>query len=285
VVVHPFGVFVFGAELAIALWLWRLRALPVVLLAVPLVLSYLRLPRRYDPDVGMSAPEAALHALGGSAGGWSFGLAVFAALAAFGAWTLPRTFAVLGLLLIAAPPVLLTVFGKELSPRHLIFVLPVWTTFVAAGLARLPARAAVVAAAVAIAMLGPTAVVDPRTGSSGVASAAAWVREHVRSGDALYPYSPVFLAALPRASVATPLPREPVALERLLRRTKGIRRTLVAIPNGSSWSIIEVGGPFANVPRALARAAPKLHGLARAAALQLYATSTDGTSPQSSSRR
>jgi hypothetical protein len=145
---------------------------------------------------------------------------------------------------------------------------------------------AVAGAAVAVAALGSPAVFDPRTTVTGDTSAAAeWVRGHVQPGDALYPYSPVFLAALPEASVADALPREPVALARMLRRTPGIRRTLVALPNGRSWSIIEIQGPFANVPSALADAAPKLHGLARAAALQLYATSTDGTSPHRSSSR
>src|SRR5262249_59100586 len=123
--------------------------------------------------------------------------------------------------------------------------------------------------AIAVAALAPAAVADPRTSPSTPTSAAAWVRAHVRPGDALYPYSAVFLAALPRASVAQALPREPVALARALRRTHGIRRTLVALPLGQTWTIIVVPGPFRNVPRALARAVPSLHGLARADALQL----------------
>jgi hypothetical protein len=285
--VHPFGVFVFAAQLAVALWLWRLRALTVALLAVPFVLPFLRLPGRYDPKVGMSAPEAALRAVGGSAGGYGVGLAVFAVIAAVGAWTLPRAHAAFALLLIAVPPAALMVAtGDKLSPRHLIFLLPVWTTLVAAGVARLPMRVAVAVVVVAIAALAPTAVADPRDSvTAGTDAPAAWLRTHVRPGDALYPYSAVFVAALPEASVARALPREPVALARILRRTPAIRRTFVAIPNGRSWSILTVEGPFANVPQALARAAPSLHGLARAAALQLYATSTDGTSPQRSSRR
>jgi hypothetical protein len=284
ILVHPFGAFVFAAELAVALWLWRLRALPVALLALMLLLPYLRLPGRYEPEAGMSAPEAAVRALAGSAGGFGAGLAVFTVFAAIGAWTLPRRFAALGLLLIAVPPLVLAAFGDKLSPRHLVFMLPVWTTFVAAGLERMPARTAAAAAVVAIALLAPAAVTDPRTSSADVAPAAAWVRTHVRSGDMLYPYSPVFLAALPHASIAESLPREPVALARLLRRTHG-RRTLVAIPHRTTWTILVAPGPFTNVPHALARAAPTLHGIARAAALQLYATSTEGTSPQSSSSR
>src|SRR5919198_1331047 len=75
-VIHPFGIFLFAAELAIAMWRWRLRALPATALAVPLVLPYLRLPGRYDPEIGMSAPEATLRALGGAAGGYGVGLVV-----------------------------------------------------------------------------------------------------------------------------------------------------------------------------------------------------------------
>lgn len=285
ILVHPFGVFVFGAEFAVAVWIWRLRALPAALLAAPLVVPYLRLPGRYSPDAGMSAPEAAVRALGGSAGGWSVGLAVAAVFAAVGVWTLPRRFAMLGILLLAGPLLALTAFGDQLSPRHLIFVLPVWTTFVAAGVARTPARLAVAVAAVALGFLAPTAVADPRTSTSDPTEAASWVRANVRPGDALYPYAAPFLAALPRASVAHGLPREAVALRRALTRTPDIRRTLVAIPNGNTWTILAIRGPFRNVPPTLARAATHLHGLARAAALQLYATSTEGTSPQSSSSR
>ena len=153
------------------------------------------------------------------------------------------------------------------------------------------------------------------------AALGAWVGAPVpQAGDALYPYSPVFLAALPRTALA--LPREPVALERILDRTHGIRRTLIAIPDGRAWSVLVVPGPFTNVPQALAAEVHEAHGIARAAALQLYdaadqsferlrskqsgldgrprkagssslrrrqvgayATSTEGTSPQSSSRR
>jgi hypothetical protein len=94
----------------------------------------------------------------------------------------------------------------------------------------------------------------------------------VRSGDALYPYSPVFLATLPRTALA--LPREPVALARILARAPATHRTLVAIPNGRAWSILVVPGPFANVPAALSREARNTHGIARAAALQLYLAAT-----------
>lgn len=285
--VHPFGVFVFAAEAAVALLLWRVRALPFALAGIALALPYLRLSGRYGPDAGMSAPEALLRAVGGSAGGYGVGLVAVAVLAAVGAWSLPRAHAVFAVALIAVPPVALAVTSSdEVSPRHLVFLLPVWTTLVAAGIARLPLRTVAAAVAIAAAVLAPTAITDPREGvTKGTDVPAAWLRARVRAGDALYPYSPVFVAALPEASAAYPLPREPVALARALRRAPHIGRTFVALPTGRTWKLIAVPGPFANVPHALARELPRLRGLARAAALQLYATSTEGTSPQSSSSR
>jgi hypothetical protein len=289
--IHPFGAFLFAAELAVAVWLWRLRALPFAVLAAPFALPYLRLSGRYDPDVGMSAPEAALRALGGSAGGYGIGLAVFAILAGIGAWTLPRPFTALGLLLIAAPPIALATLGHDkLSPRHLVFVLPVWTTFVAAGVSRVPARVTVAAAAVAVAVLAPAAVADPRATATGdLAAPAAWVRAHVRRGDVMYPYSPVFLAALPNVAAARALPREPVALARALRRTHRVHTVFVAIalrerldrqiPGAHvfrSWLILEHRGPFATLPAHLARLAPSLGGTsAYAGVLQLRGAACD----------
>jgi len=269
--VHPFGVFVFAAELAIAIWLWRLRALPFALLGVALTLPYLRLPGRYDPDAGMSAPEAALRALGGVAGGYG-----------------------IGLILIALPPAALAVAGSDkLSPRHLIFMLPVWTTFVAAGVAQLPARVVVAGVVVIAAALAPAAVADPRTTTPGsadaVAAPAAWLRANVHRGDVLYPYSGVFLAALPDTADAHALPREPVALRRAVSHVGDIRRVFVAIPlrrpldrsvpGGHvfrSWLILEHQGLFATLPAYLSRIAPTLRGTSTyAGLLQLRGAACD----------
>jgi hypothetical protein len=284
--VHPFGVFVFAGEAVVALLLWRARALPFALAGAALALPYLTLSGRYDPEAGMSAPEALVRALGGSAGGYGVGLVVFAAIAAIGAATLPRSRAAFAAALIVVPPAALAIMsGEKLSPRHLIFLLPVWTTLVAAGVSRLPLRTLMAALVVAAAALAPTAVADPRAdATAGTAAPAAWLRAHVRAGDALYPYAAPFVAALPEASVARALPREPVALRRALEGSH-VTRTFVALPTQRSWRLLEVPGPFASVPRALAEEIPHLHGITRAAALQLYATSTEGTSPHSSSSR
>jgi hypothetical protein len=173
--------------------------------------------------------------------------------------------------------------SEELSPRHLMFVLPIWTTFVAAGAATVPARIVVASALVAIAVLAPAAVTDPRTTPSTDAAPVAWLRTQLEPGDVLYPYSPLFLAALPEAAKARALPREPLALARALRRTDEVRKVFVAIPLREplrrrvpgayvfrSWLILEEHGPFSRLPRLLARVAPVLKGTsAYASVLQL----------------
>ena len=102
--VHPFGAFLFGAEAAVALWLWRGRDTASGA-AGPRHLSCSRYrscsstfgsPTSYAPeagqnlDSGTSAGAATLHALGGAAGGRGAVLAVFVVLAAAGILALAR---------------------------------------------------------------------------------------------------------------------------------------------------------------------------------------------------
>jgi hypothetical protein len=305
--VHPFGVFPFAAELAVALWLWRGRdlraALPVLavgVLAIPLLLADLRLSDRYAPEAGLqldsgtSVGDATVRALGGAVGGRGALFVAFTALAALGLLTLSRRrpqFAAFAFLALASPPAALTVVAAtgsvsdRLGPRHLIFMLPLWIALVAAGVARLasllPPRARVVAlaAVVAAALLAPSAVAEPRTiatgDSSAVAAPAAWLDRNVARGDVLYPYSPVFLAALPRVAHARSYSREPVALARAARRTHDVPTLFVSLPlrrpiRGEvlarlrragvvthafpSWLILEAQGPFPDGRSALAAA-------------------------------
>ena len=310
--VHPFGAFLFASEAVVVAWVWRGRvlraAVPVIgisLLAVPLLLADLRLTDRYAPEAGRDLPggywagEAALRALGGAAGGYSALLALFVLLAAVGVFALARrrpAFTVFACIAVAASPVVLVVAGAvgevsdRLSPRHLVFTLPLWITLVATGLTRLaaalPARARIaplVAVAVAAAF-APSAISDPRTIPSGeqhaVAAPAAWLRSHLSRGDVLYPYSPVFLASLPEAADARGYPREEVALARAVRRTDGVPAVFVALPlretvtpatvhalrrKGmdvqafASWLILEQRGPFPDGRTALTAAAEMLH--------------------------
>ena len=306
--VHPFGAFLFAAEAAVALWLWRGRtlraALPILgvaVFALPLLLADLRLSDRYAPeagqslDSGTSAGAATLHALGGAAGGRGVVLALFGALAAIGTFALARSrpaIAAFAILTVAVPPAVLAiasaagVTSDRLAARHLIFMLPLWIALVATGATHLgallptKARAVTFAAIVAAAALAPNAVSEPRTIPTGaeraVAAPAAWLATQLGQGDVMYPYSPVFLAALPAAKEARAYAREPVALARAVKRTSTTQTVFISIPlhepvNGNalrragirfrafpSWLILESRGPFANGTAALGSAAELL---------------------------
>jgi hypothetical protein len=321
--VHPFGVFLLGAEVVVAGWLWRGRsirsALPVIAVvccALPLVLTYFRLSHRFGPEAeGFAVGEAALRALGGAAGGVGLLLGAVVVAAGAGAIVLGRlrpAAAALAMLMLAFPPCALALTGvsDRLSPRHFMFMLPVWIALVATGLSLVAGtrgRLAVLAAVVTTAALVPPAVSDPRTTPTAEAKVGAapvgWLRSRLSPGDVLYPYSPVFLAALPEAAQATGFPREPVALARVAQRTRNVPAVFVALPVSGSWLILERRGPFHDGPAALRAAmqslryAPRnpyveqLRGTACAALQRLdsgcyaVAISTDGTSPQSSSSR
>lgn len=306
--VHPFGAFLFGAEAVVALWLWRGRSartaaptLLIALLAVPLLLSDVRLSDRYAPEAGQSlnsgtsAVAAAVHALGGAAGGRGVALAAFVLLAAAGMFALARdkpVVAALAAVTISVPPVALAVASAaglttdRLGPRHLIFMLPLWIALIATGASRLgallprTARIALLAAVVAAGALAPTAVSEPRAIPTGakhaVTAPADWLRTQLTPGAVLYPYSPVFLAALPTAKEARAYSREPVALARIARRTHSTPAVFVSIPlRGpvdaaglrtagvrfrafTSWLILESRGPFADGTAALESAAKLL---------------------------
>ena len=309
--VHPFGAFLFAAEAAVALWLWRglqlrpaLPVLVVAVLALPLVLADLRLSERYAPEAGQnlesgtSPGPAMLHALGGAAGGRGAALVLFIALAAAGMLVLAcrrPAVAAFAVLTLAVPPPALAIAnaagiaGDRLGPRHLIFMLPVWIALVATGATRLgallpaKARVAALAAVVAVAALAPSAVSEPRTMSTGteraVAAPAAWLTKQLAPRDVLYPYSSVFLAALPVAKEARAYSREPVALARAVKRTGEANAIFVSVPlrepvNGHalrragirfrafpSWLILESRGPFANGAAALESASELLQAV------------------------
>jgi hypothetical protein len=314
--VHPFAVFLFGAEALVAAWLWRLRdwrsALPVIgvaSLAIPLVLTNLRLTDRYAPEVGedltggYSPAASVLRALGGAAGGRGGVFAVFAALALVGAvaiWRRRAAFVTLAALGIFAPPLLLgaasvmRATSDRLGPRHLIFTLPLWIALAAIGVTRLAAavpgrvRFVVPVVAVAAAAVAPTAVSDPRTiatgGEDAVRAPAAWLRAHLEAGDVLYPYSPVFLVALPSSGRARGYPREPVALARALERTSRVGTVFVSLPLPAGisaatvqrlrardidavafphWLILRDRGPFNDGREALSSAADTLERVGR----------------------
>jgi hypothetical protein len=144
-------------------------------------------------------------------------------------------------------------------------------------------RFAVPAAVIAAAAVAPSAVSDPRTTPTGeraaLAEPAAWVGANASDGDVLYPYSPLFLAALPEAAAMRAYPREPVSLARISGRTGEVRRVVVSLPLSTplrkdvrrdlrqrgvdahvfgSWLILRTQGPSADGKTALADTARML---------------------------
>ncbi len=175
--VHPYGLVIAGIEAAIGLWLWRGRpfkpAIPVLVLVValtPFVIADLRLGERFG--VGASAggsvapPDFAARQLGDAleafAGGEGVLALMFFGLALVGLFVVFQkraAFAVFTLLALAAVPILMVLARSDdelihrLSPRHLMFGLPIWAALVGVGVARLVQnlpRLAVVAAVVAV---------------------------------------------------------------------------------------------------------------------------------------
>jgi len=153
-------------------------------------------------------------------------------------------------------------------------MLPLWIALVATGATRLlvllPSRprTAAFAAIVVAAALAPSAVSEPRTMPTGaeraVAAPAAWLTKELAPHDVLYPYSPVFFAALPAAKEARAYSREPIALARAAKRTRATHAVFISVPLRApinrealrqagvrfrafpSWLILESRGPFAN---------------------------------------
>lgn len=234
---HPYGIVVVGVEAAVALALWRgrpfLKALPVAavgLALLPFVLADLQLQSRFGVDVSggssLAGPRKAgtflVNALRGYAGGEGVFFALFLALAVAGVVVLVRrnpAFAAFAVLSLLAIPVALLVgragSGVALSTRHLIFGLPLWAALIgigtAHGLRRAPRAAPlVVVGLAALAILAPSGTGDPRIFRDSTPSAlvgpSRWVEERAGEGDVFYPYSQVYLAALPAAREALPVP-------------------------------------------------------------------------------
>jgi hypothetical protein len=298
--VHPYGGIVIVVEGLVALALWRGRplraALPVAVVGlalVPFVVADLRLANRFEVSSGSSDRLATRHeawsqftgAIRGFAGGNGWTLVVFLALACAGAVLLVRrrpAFAAWGVIALVLPPALSTLVhtgrAPDLSPRHLIFALPFWAAFIGVAVARVPFRVLAVAVVAGLAAISPQGIHDPRsityTATLGteqaLAAPAAWLRQRIQRGELLYPYSSVFLAALPEAGEAIALPRAQPGplLDALERADYPIPRIFVAVPIGSTqahlssipdapvarfpgWLLIEVRGEFADAAAVL----------------------------------
>ncbi|MEK6274897.1 MAG: hypothetical protein AABM30_06100 [Actinomycetota bacterium] len=265
---HPYGGVAVAAEAAIALYLWRGRpvrpALPVLAVGaamLPFAFFDLRLAHRFEvggQGQSLAGPGETWHQIHlvvqGSAGGSGLPLVLFLALAAVGVATLVRdrpVVAVLMALWLLAPPLLfLSVQSRsspDLSPRHLIYALPLWAAAVGVGAARLLRRASLPRQAAALGLLAvaaafaSTGVHDPRElefpagmgAERELAQPAARLRAEIRPGDVLFPFSAVHLAALPASARATGLPRaQPELLARAIRR--------VELPAGSLFVSVPV---------------------------------------------
>lgn len=281
---HPYGGIAVAVEAAIALFLWRGRplrpALPALAVGVamlPFAFIDLRLARRFDvggSGDSLAGPGETWHQLElvvrGSAGGSGLALVLFLALAAVGLATLVRerpAVAALTALWLTAPPLLfLTVQSRsspDLSPRHLIYALPLWAAVAGVGAARLLGRANAPGQAAALGLLtlaaafASTGVHDPRElrfpagmgAESELALPAARLRAEIRPGDVLFPFSAVHLAALPASAWATSLPRaQPGLLARAIRR--------VELPAGSVFVSVPVASSNIRIDRLNARLGP-----------------------------
>jgi hypothetical protein len=264
--VHPYGGIVVALEAVVALLIWRGRplrpAIPVLaigLALIPFLVADLRLANRFEVSSRSTNRLASrdeawnqlTDALGGFAGGSGWTFVIFLGLGIAGAVLLARpraAFVAWGLAALVLPPILSTLVhtgrAPDLSPRHLIFVLPFWAAFIGATVARLPFRLLAVVVVAVLVAISPQGIRDPRSitytarlgTEEALAAPATYLKRHVKEGDALYPYSSVFLAALPEAGNAVTLPRGQAQslLAAVERIDYPVRELYVAIPKGDA---------------------------------------------------
>jgi hypothetical protein len=280
--VHPYGGILVAAELVVALAVWRGRglrpALPVAavgLALIPFAWADLRLAERFsigrDGEARLAAPGDAWgqlgRALAASAGGHGVLFALAIGLVVVGALALARAqtpFVAVAAVALLAPPVLLVLLrsGIEpgLSPRHLMYALPLFAGFIGASVARmlrnspLWARAVALGLLLAIGLLTPFGGIrDPRNWPNDVlgggppgsalgseerlAAPSAWLRGTVDAQDVIYPYSPVFLDALDATGKAHALPysQASLVLRSMERIDSPVRRLIVSVPLGNAF--------------------------------------------------
>jgi hypothetical protein len=242
---------------------------------IPFLVADVRLAERFsvglDGEASVAPGGAGWTQLGrtfqATAGGEGWTLALAALLAAAGFAELvrrrDRPIVALFLLLAAIPPVLLLLARTNsppgLSPRHLAYLVPIFAALVGVGLARLvgsfsaPVGAAALAALGAVLVLGPlggiqdardwsndvlgggppaTAVGSPRQ----VAPAKAWLEANVGDEAVVFPYSAVYLAALPvtRNADALPYAQRQTVIRALDRVDQPVPELFVSVPIGIS---------------------------------------------------
>jgi hypothetical protein len=300
--VHPYGLVVVGVEALVALALWRGRplrpALPVLAVGAaitPFVLADVRLGQRFGVGFGeqetIAPPDFAVDQLGEAlaafAGGTGPAALVFFALALGGLFVTARRlvpFTAFAVLALASIPILMVLGRAEvelvhrLSPRHLMYGLPIWAALVGVGLARVvrdlpsPAAPLAVSGIALLAVFAPSAIDDPRlagdASEEALAAPAAWVEGELEPGSVLFPHAPVFLEALPAAERAVAVPRSGRPLAIVERADYPVPALVMAIPLDASevnaprlrarlgpgadvgvfeeWLVLERRGPFAD---------------------------------------
>jgi Dolichyl-phosphate-mannose-protein mannosyltransferase len=277
--IHPYGAFLVAAEAAVALWLWRGRplrpALPTLavgLAMIPFAVADLRLADRFavglDGEESIAAPTDAWGQLGrafsATAGGTGIWAGLFIAAMTAGLVLLVRrngAFVALSLIAFLLPPLLLLLgrAGSEpgLSPRHLVYVVPLVGALIGVAVARVVQGRGELVSAGAVALTGVLLVVapfggirDPRDWQNDVlgggppetalgaeervAAPAAWLNANVEDGDVLYPYSAVYWAGLPATGDAEVLPysQRELILRAVDRIEPPVERVVVSVPLG-----------------------------------------------------
>jgi len=218
---HPYGALVLASQglfvLARARTGRALAALVIVALAAtPFWLSDRVLAERFDAGVGGGHRLPVLGYLADAAGDASSGflpvLVPILALALFGLWRLRPGAAFLVGCVVVAPALLLGLasVSQSASPesRHLVFVLPFFSTSLAAGLVAVFRHRAAVAGAVVLLLAAEIGWAWHRTpalfeGESAARiearqAAAGWLAATARPDDVLFGYDPLFLRAWER---------------------------------------------------------------------------------------
>ncbi len=255
---HPYGALVVAAHGLFVLLAHRERlraaifAFAGVLVAgMPFWITDLTLAGRFDVGVGgggrqLGGPSAVASFAWQVAGDFSSGrrwlLILILCLAAVGAASVRWETTALGLSLAAVPLVafLLARLHTAAAPqtRHLIFVLPLFSLLVAAGIVRvarrLPALAVVAVAGLLVAEVGwawhRTPGLVKGEAPARVAArhqASAWLASSARPDDVLFGYEPIYLGAWEqnRDFSTTIVPRADAVLAyRVLKRTTRLGR-------------------------------------------------------------
>jgi Dolichyl-phosphate-mannose-protein mannosyltransferase len=268
--VHPYGAIPAVAMLVAAALLWRRRSLRdavpaavAALAALPFLVADLRLADRANVGSGgdpVATPGDAWNelvaTLSAFAGGDGVLFAAFTALALLGLVVLARREPAVAALTatVALPPLLFLLLRAEsapdLSPRHLLYALPLWAAAVGVGADSLGRRAPrhtgslLVLGLVVLAFVAPaSALRDPR--ELGLTPSEVEANADAGPSHLLFPYSIAFMDELGDVREALALPQGPGSgiLDALEHADEPIGAVHVALPR-EQWTVVTLEGPF-----------------------------------------